>query len=79
MARALVAGVVSDREAEECEVEEVYVVWFCYILGGWKSLLSTDRPDGRYYEVTFDTIVGRYYVDTYVKESNIPIDEEAVS
>ena len=24
--------------------DEVYVVWFCYILGGWKALVSTTLP-----------------------------------
>lgn len=50
-----------------------YVVWFCYILGGWKALLSTDEEDGRYYEVTYDKAKLSVYVDTYVKESNVSV------
>lgn len=49
---------------------EPYVVWFCYILGGWKALVSTPIEDGRYYEVTYDKAKGCAYVDTYHKEDN---------
>ena len=47
--------------------DEVFVVWFCYILGGWKALLSTTLPDGMYYEVTFNKDKQEIYVDHYVK------------
>lgn len=49
---------------------QVYVVWFCYILGGWKALVSTTEPDGRYYEVTYNSIKHEAYVDTYKKTHN---------
>jgi len=48
----------------------VYVVWFVYVLGNWKALCSTDLPDGRYYEVTFNREKGVAYLDTYVKVEN---------
>lgn len=47
--------------------DEVYIVWFAFILGGWKALVSTSLPDGRYYEVTFNKDAGEVYVDSYVK------------
>jgi hypothetical protein len=50
-----------------------HVVWFCYILGGWKALLITEANDGRYYEVTYDRAKLSVYVDTYVKESNVSL------
>ena len=52
---------------EYLDLSEIYVVSFTYILGNWKGLLSTVRPDGRYYEVTHDRVKNQYYVDTYVK------------
>ena len=52
---------------------EVYVVWFCYILGGWKSLVSTTLPDGMYYEVTYDKDKGAIYIDAYKKFDNVEI------
>lgn len=47
--------------------DEVYIVWFCFILGGWKALVSTSLPDGRYYEVTFNKDTKECYIDSYVK------------
>jgi len=55
---------------------DVYVVWFCFILGGWKALCSTTRPDGRYYEVTYNKNKGEAYVDTYRKTHNIAVKIE---
>ena len=51
----------------------VYVVWFCYILGGWKCLVSTTLPDGMYYEVTYDKSKNSMYLDAYKKFENIEI------
>lgn len=47
-----------------------YVVWFCFILGGWKALVSSTEADGRYYEVTFNKIKDEAYIDTYLKTHN---------
>lgn len=55
--------------------DEVYVVWFCYILGGWKALVSTTLPDGRYYEVTYDKAKHKTYIDTYLKVDNVEIPD----
>lgn len=55
-------------------LNQIYVVWFTYILGGWKALMSTTRPDGLYYEVTHNASNRETYVDTYSKTSNIVVD-----
>lgn len=47
-----------------------YVVIFAYVLGNWKALVSTDKPDGHYYEVTFKGEYGVAFVDTYIKADN---------
>lgn len=47
------------------ELDDVYVVWFCYIAGGWKALLSTNLPDGMYYEVTAPANKDAVYLDAY--------------
>lgn len=52
---------------------DVYVVWFCYILGGWKCLVSTTLPDGMYYEVTYDKNKNSIYLDAYKKFDNVEI------
>lgn len=50
--------------------EDIYIVWFCYILGGWKALLSTTKPDDKYYEVTYNVKTEEAYTDTYQKVKN---------
>lgn len=50
---------------------DVYVVWFCFILGGWKALVSTSLPDGMYYEVTYNKEKGETYLDAYKKFANV--------
>lgn len=55
--------------------DEVYVVWFCYILGGWKALVSTTLPDGMYYEVTYNKEKREAYLDAYKKFDNVAIPD----
>jgi hypothetical protein len=47
-------------------IDDVYVVWYTYVLGNWKALVSTNVKDNRYYEVT----KGETYVDAYAKVMN---------
>lgn len=54
----------------------VYIVWFCKTLQNWKALASTDVPDGRYYEVTYDGEKCQAYVDTYEKADNRVVPDE---
>lgn len=53
---------------------EVYVVWYCYILGGWKALVSSTLPDGMYYEVTFNTANGELYLDAYKRFDHVKME-----
>lgn len=55
-----------------------YIVWFCFILGGWKALVSSTEADGRYYEVTYNAAKREAYIDTYKKTHNnvVRIGEE---
>lgn len=46
------------------------VVWFCYILGGWKALITTTLRDGMYYEVTYSVEKDEIYIDSYRKVQN---------
>lgn len=54
--------------------DEVYIVWFCYILGFWKALVSTTLPDGMYYEVTYNDQKKEVYIDAYKKFDNVRIE-----
>lgn len=53
----------------------LYVVSFTYVLGNWKAMVSTDIPDGRYYEVT-SRAQGPVFVDVYTKTANIEMTQE---
>ena len=58
---------VADYDIPEIEHSEVFVVWFCYVLGGAKCLISTTRLDHMYYELTYDKNNAKIYVDAYKK------------
>lgn len=56
-------------------IDDVYVVKADYTLGHWKAWLSTVRPDGRYYEVTYNSTKGETYIDEYQKQNNVCIKD----
>lgn len=51
--------------------DDVYVVWFCKTLQNWKVQLSTNVPDGMYYEVTHNGDKNETYFDAYKKFQNV--------
>lgn len=66
-ARRLVLDTVYETFPDEYhDINDVYVVWFCYVLGGWKALVGYEH-DGYYYEVTHDVAKNQTYVDVYAK------------
>lgn len=82
IAKALVASYqnsrtdISDQNSGDITpvyAHEVYVVWFSYILGGWKCLLSTPVSNQMYYEVTYDRPLDRIYLDAYHKRENVQV------
>jgi hypothetical protein len=60
-------------------LDNVYVVWFSKTLQNWKALVSTDLPDGMYYEVTFNGDKNEVYLDAYKKFENQKIDVSKIS
>lgn len=66
------AYIRSQNKVENSEfIFETRLVWFCYILGGWKALVSTDMDDHMYYEVTYNREKDETYLDAYEKVQNI--------
>lgn len=50
---------------------DVFVVWSCKTLQNNKALLSTNVPDGMYYELTYNGDKKELYMDAYKKWENI--------
>ncbi len=59
----------------EKPVFEVYIVWFVKVLQHWKALVCTDRPDGKYYELTYNGDKRETYVDEYTKVKNTVVPD----
>jgi Family of unknown function (DUF6275) len=59
-------------------LDDVYVVWFSKTLQNWKALVSTNLPDGMYYEVTFNGDKQEAYLDAYKKVDNVSFPEPEV-
>lgn len=77
--RQLVADYYNERvektDGKAITADDVYVVWSCKTLQNWKALLSTDVPDGMYYELTHDGDKRVTYLDAYKKWENVPIPD----
>lgn len=71
---ALGIGTPRGHVIRPLEMNEIYVVWFAFVLGNWKALISTSRPDGRIWEVSFNKANGESYVDSYLKTHNTVVD-----
>ena len=54
---------------------KVYIVACSYILGCEKYWISTDLPDGKYFEVTYNVQKHEFYLDEYVRIYNRAIKE----
>lgn len=52
------------------EIDDVYIVWSCKTLQNWKALISTNLPDGMYYECTYNGDKQEMYLDAYKKFDN---------
>jgi len=78
-ARMLVANYFNDTRVDAhiplITLREVHVVWFSKTLKNWKALVTTDIPDGKYYELTYDGNTNEIYLDVYLKVENIAISD----
>lgn len=53
-----------------CSIENIFVVWSCKTLQNNKAMLSTECPDGMYFELTYNGDKKELYFDAYKKEKN---------
>ena len=63
---------VTDKNGQ-IDIENVYIVWMCKTLQNWKALLSTNIPDGMYYEFTWNGDKEEGYLDAYKKWKNVVV------
>lgn len=66
---------VTDKDVNFTE-SDVYIVWSCKTLQNWKALISTNLPDGMYYECTYNGDKKEMYLDAYKKFENVGIKME---
>ena len=64
---------VTDTDVQ-FELGDVYIVWFSKTLQNWKAMVSTNLPDGMYYEVTYNGDKDEVYLDAYKKFENVKLD-----
>lgn len=62
-------------DGRKLALENAYIVWFSKTLQNWKALVSTDVPDGMYYEITHNGDKNETYVDVYKKWNNLCVHE----
>lgn len=55
---------------DKIKEDEIYVVWLCKILQNNKALLSTNKPDGLYFEFTYNGDKKELYLDAYKRQWN---------
>lgn len=55
---------------DKIKEDEIYVVWLCKILQNNKALLSTNKPDGLYFELTYNGDKKELYLDAYKHQWN---------
>jgi hypothetical protein len=63
----------SHSDGKTITASEVYIVWMCKTLQNNKALLSTNVPDGMYYEFTWNGDKSEGYLDAYKKCANIVV------
>lgn len=54
----------------QVESDDIYAVWVVKVLQNNKALLSTNLPDGMYYEMTYNGDKKEIYMDAYKKFEN---------
>lgn len=56
--------------------DDIYIVWLSKTIQNNKALLSTTKPDGMYFEITYDGDKKTVYFDAYKRVDH---DEDKVS
>ena len=65
---------VDKTDKKQITKDDVYIVWSCKTLQNNKALVSTNVPDGMYYEITHNGDKAEIYVDAYKKWENYKVE-----
>ena len=78
LCKAAVVRYVNERldktDGVQITEENVFIVWICKALQNHKALVSTNIPDGMYYELTYNGDKDELYFDAYKKVQNLCIN-----
>lgn len=58
-------------DKKEITQDDIYIVWSCKTLQNYKAMISTNVPDGMYYELTYNGDKNELYLDAYKKWENV--------
>lgn len=61
-------------KCENTDINDMFIVWSCYILGNRKYLVGVKDSSG-YFEVTYNMNKKEWYIDEYNKVNNICIKD----
>lgn len=75
-ARLLVVEFFNTEGDLQIDTDDTNLVFFAYILGGWKATVATTVRDHKYYEVTHNIRSNETYLDVYVKIVNKMFDSD---
>lgn len=68
--KALIEDFYEKELKQEIDIKDIYTVWLSKIIQNNKAMLSTNIPDTRYFEITYNGDKDEWYFDSYLKEKN---------
>lgn len=79
-AKLLVADYINKKNEDIHEITpitlgEININWFSKTVNNWSAFLSTNIPDGVYYEVGYNGFTNSSYLYAYQKFDSVSIDE----
>lgn len=69
-AKFIVRDYLKKEGQEVPETEKLFLVYFSYIIGGWKCELATATQPGLMFQITHNREFSENYLDVYVKRAN---------
>lgn len=63
------------KYGKQIKIQELHTVWFSYVLGNMKMIITDAGPSNRIYEVTYNRQANKMYVDVYEKQLNATYTE----